>query len=172
MVISFGRKAHIAAMILVLGLGAQTVAADAQQRREGGAGSMSIQRGGESRDGGSFAAERYREPRGYARPVQPAGAEIRPQSPDRAYLSHNFTADRPVHVGPYHGPQGWQYRRFRSGQVLPAIFWAPEYRLLDYWLFGLDIPPVGYEWIRYGPDALLIDLDTGQIVQVVYGNFL
>ena len=44
--------------------------------------------------------------------------------------------------------------------------------MLDYWLFGLDVPPYGYEWVRYGPDALLIDLRSGEVIQVVYGRFL
>ena len=32
-------------------------------------------------------------------------------------------------------------------------------------------PPWGYEWVRYGPDAVLIDVRTGQILQVRYGVF-
>ncbi len=50
------------------------------------------------------------------------------------------------------------------------------YFVRDYWLdnyedFGLMDPPDGYTWVRYGPDALLIDEDTGEVVQVVYGVF-
>ncbi|HEL3249660.1 TPA: RcnB family protein, partial [Stenotrophomonas maltophilia] len=40
-----------------------------------------------------------------------------------------------------------------------------------FWLFGLDMPPMGYEWVRHGPDALLINTGNGEIVQVVYGRF-
>jgi Ni/Co efflux regulator RcnB len=52
------------------------------------------------------------------------------------------------------------------------VFWAPRYFLSDYWLFGLEVPPVGYEWVRYGDDALLIDVNTGMILQVEYGVFV
>ena len=53
----------------------------------------------------------------------------------------------------------------------PRAFWASEYYLSDYWLFGLEVPPVGYEWVRNGADALLIDTNTGEILQVEYGVF-
>ena len=32
-------------------------------------------------------------------------------------------------------------------------------------------PPYGYVWVRYGDDALLVDVDTGEILRVVYGVF-
>jgi Nickel/cobalt transporter regulator len=38
-------------------------------------------------------------------------------------------------------------------------------------LGGLEIPPVGCEWVRDGDDALLIDTNTGAILQVEYGAF-
>jgi Ni/Co efflux regulator RcnB len=43
--------------------------------------------------------------------------------------------------------------------------------LADYWLFALEVPPVGYEWVRYGVDALLINTSNGEILQVEYGVF-
>lgn len=56
--------------------------------------------------------------------------------------------------------------------MLPEPFWDDQYWLGDYWLFGLDVPPVGYEWICYGPDAILVNISTGEIAQVVYDEFL
>jgi Ni/Co efflux regulator RcnB len=29
----------------------------------------------------------------------------------------------------------------------------------------------GYQWVRYGPDLLLVDIATGQVVDVRYGVF-
>lgn len=116
--------------------------------------------------------ERERPPSAYARPEPPRAAQTRPQKLDRSYYNHNFSADHGYHIGPYHAPKGYHYRRWVYGDVLPPTFWAQDYWLTDYWLFGLDVPPMGYEWVRYGPDALLIDLATGEIVQVVYGRFL
>ncbi len=46
----------------------------------------------------------------------------------------------------------------------------------DYWIgnyvsFGLIGPPDGYQWVRVGDDALLVDVDTGEVLQVEYGVF-
>jgi hypothetical protein len=48
---------------------------------------------------------------------------------------------------------------------------APQYLIGDYWLFGLEVPPVNYEWVRDGNDALLVDTNSGDILQVEYGVF-
>lgn len=124
-------------------------------------------RGGQAR-----TVEPERAPRGYQRVERPAGAEVRPQQFDRQVYNHNFRAERTYHIGPYHPPRGFYYRRWGYGEVLPRIYWSQRYWLSDYWLFGLEVPPVGCEWVRYGPDALLIDIRSGQVIQVVYGRFL
>ncbi len=54
---------------------------------------------------------------------------------------------------------------------MPAVFWSPDYYVTDYDSFGLDVPPPGFQWIRYGPDLLLIDLSDGEVAQVVYGAY-
>jgi len=54
---------------------------------------------------------------------------------------------------------------------LPRAYFAPEYIISDYWLFALEVPPVGYEWVRDDGDALLVSTDTGEILQVVHGTF-
>ena len=46
-----------------------------------------------------------------------------------------------------------------------------NYWLMDFLMYGLDEPPAGYVWVRYGPDALLIDEYDGEIVEVEYGVF-
>jgi hypothetical protein len=33
------------------------------------------------------------------------------------------------------------------------------------------VPPYGYEWIRNGPDALLVDIGSGEVVSSVPGIF-
>jgi Ni/Co efflux regulator RcnB len=55
--------------------------------------------------------------------------------------------------------------------VLPTIFWRRNYWISDYWMFGLMNPPYGYVWVRYGEDALLVNVQTGRILQVVYSVF-
>ena len=36
---------------------------------------------------------------------------------------------------------------------------------------GQALPPPGFDWVRSGPDALLIDQFSGRIVQVVRNVF-
>ncbi|MGO4408881.1 MULTISPECIES: RcnB family protein [unclassified Brevundimonas] len=129
-----------------------------------------MQRGPQRDMGPMPRGEPQRMPRDYMPPSRPEGIQNRP-SFDRDFMNHNFQANEGHRIGPYHGPEGFEYRRWRFGEMLPLIFWDEQYWLSDYWLFGLDIPPVGYEWVRYGPDAILVDVATGEIVQVVYDEF-
>ena len=96
---------------------------------------------------------------------------IVPAAVDRGAYQHNFQAARSFKVGPYHRPPGWSARRWGYDEILPRGFWGPQYVLADYWLFALEVPPVGFEWVRYGADALLINTSNGEILQVEYGVF-
>jgi Ni/Co efflux regulator RcnB len=115
--------------------------------------------------------EPHEGPRGYQRPAEPQGWNSRPQQWDRGAYQHNFQAARSYHIGPYRRPPGWTAHRWGYGEILPRAYWGPQYLIGDYWLFGLEIPPGGYEWVRDGSDALLIDTNTGEILQVEYGVF-
>jgi Ni/Co efflux regulator RcnB len=117
------------------------------------------------------AAEPHPGPRGYERVNEPHGWNARPATVDRDAYRHNFQAARSYRIGPYHRPSGWHEHRWVYGEVLPRAYWAPEYIIGDYWLFALEVPPAGYEWIRDGNDALLIDVSSGEILQVEYGVF-
>lgn len=115
--------------------------------------------------------ESHPGPRGYQRPEAPQGWNNRPHDVDRGAYQHNFQAQRSYHIGPYHHPQGWHEHHWVYGEVLPRAYWAPEYLIGDYWLFGLEVPPVGFEWVRDGSDAMLINTGDGTILQVEYGVF-
>jgi len=86
-------------------------------------------------------------------------------------LRRVVTAGRHFHHGSYHRPNGWYYRRWNYGDFLPALFFGQSYWLEDYDDFDLPYPPPGTVWVRYGNDSLLVDEDTGEIIQVVYGIF-
>jgi Ni/Co efflux regulator RcnB len=116
--------------------------------------------------------KRHPDTPGHARLTRPAAPEARPKTVDRNRYEHNFQARHAYGIGPYHPPAGFTYQRWHHGEVLPAAFWASSYVLADYGLFGLDVPPVGFEWIRYGPDAVLVDMRTGEILQIVYRTFV
>jgi Ni/Co efflux regulator RcnB len=90
---------------------------------------------------------------------------------DHAAYRHNFQAQRSFKIGPYHRPAGWVDHRWGFGEILPRAYWSAEYVLADYWLFALEVPPAGYEWVRDGSDALLVSTATGEILQVEYGVF-
>jgi Ni/Co efflux regulator RcnB len=83
----------------------------------------------------------------------------------------NRTSAVRYHYRPYEPPHGYYYRRWAYGQVLPTVYWSQNYWLTDYYSFGLVNPPYGYVWVRYGPDALLINVYNGQILSVEYNVF-
>ena len=55
--------------------------------------------------------------------------------------------------------------------TLPVAFWARDYWLTDFNEYDLPPPPFGAVWVRVGDDALLIDQDSGEIIEVDYGVF-
>jgi Ni/Co efflux regulator RcnB len=71
----------------------------------------------------------------------------------------------------YVKPAGWYSHRWVYGERLPRAFFAPDYFILDFAAFGLISPWDGYEWVRYGDDALLIDVETGEVIRVEYDVF-
>jgi Ni/Co efflux regulator RcnB len=90
---------------------------------------------------------------------------------DRHAYQRAFNAPRHFHVGVYVRPNGWYYRRWTYGQILPALFWSQNYWLGNYVDYGLADPPPGFVWVRYGDDALLVDQNSGEVLQVEYGVF-
>jgi Ni/Co efflux regulator RcnB len=87
---------------------------------------------------------------------------------DRSRWQRNYRAERRYHWNNYRRPHGWYYRRWTFGQILPLLFWSQNYWINSYWNYGLDDPPYGYVWVRYGDDALLVNVQTGRILRVVY----
>jgi Ni/Co efflux regulator RcnB len=82
------------------------------------------------------------------------------------------TASRHFRAGAYRAPQHYSYRRYNIGERLDAEYYARDYWLTDFAAYDLVAPPDGYVWVRFGPDALLIDEDTGEVLQVEYGVFI
>ncbi|HWA92122.1 MAG TPA: RcnB family protein [Rhizomicrobium sp.] len=84
----------------------------------------------------------------------------------------NITAPHRYHAAKiYVRPAGWYPHRWVYGERLPRAFFAPDYFILDFAAYGLIAPWEGYEWVRYGDDALLIDLETGEVIRVEYDVF-
>jgi Ni/Co efflux regulator RcnB len=72
----------------------------------------------------------------------------------------------------YHWPRGQFYHRYRAGMRMQSFFWLTDYVIVDYDDYELAAPSAACEWVRYGPDLLLINLSTGEVVDVVYGAFV
>lgn len=90
---------------------------------------------------------------------------------DRKTYQRNFTAPHQYHIAQYHRPHGWYEHRWGYGEILPALFWTQNYWLGDYYDYGLPDPPPGFVWVRYGDDALLVDENSGEVLQVEYSLF-
>jgi hypothetical protein len=101
-------------------------------------------------------------------PGPPSGGFVHPGGPQFTYHGHPFNR---VHINPFIYPPGWVYRQWAIGAILPPLFLTPGYFYPDWATLGLSPPPPGYQWVRYGPDLLLVELDNGQVVDVVYGVF-
>ena len=68
-------------------------------------------------------------------------------------------------------PPGWTYRRWAVGAVLPAVFLTKPYHYADYAALGLPHPAAGHQWVRYGPDLLMVDTRSGAVLHAAHGVF-
>jgi hypothetical protein len=97
------------------------------------------------------------------------GDGVGPHAPARVfYQGRSFSS---FHAAPFYYPGGWGYRRWTVGQILPGLFLSQGYFIGNWAAYGLGPPPPGLQWVRYGPDALLVNVYTGQVVDTVYGVF-
>lgn len=71
---------------------------------------------------------------------------------------------------PFRHPPGWYVRTWVFGDFLPHGWYTPSY-YLDWWSYGLPMPPIGAEWVRSGDDALLVDTWSGEVLSVYYDLF-
>jgi Ni/Co efflux regulator RcnB len=126
------------------------------------------------RPGGGMAGPRPGGMAGPNRGTFNQGGQVRSGGQGRRDFSQwhrNFNAPRRFQAPAYRRPSGWYAHRWTFGEILPALFWARDYWLTDYYDFGLMPPPPGTVWVRYGQDALLIDEYSGEVIQVEYGVF-
>ncbi len=73
---------------------------------------------------------------------------------------------------PWVYPQGYAYRLWVAGAIFPPLFWSsPTYYYTDWDAMGLPPPDPGFQYVQYGPDLLLVNVATGEVVQVFPGAF-
>ena len=58
-------------------------------------------------------------------------------------------------------------RSWGFGDYLPHGWYGQSEWLLDPWTYDLPLPPPGFDWVRVGDDAVLIDRFNGRVIQVV-----
>lgn len=72
----------------------------------------------------------------------------------------------------YHAPYAnYRYSRLSLGFMLGASFLHQRYLISDPWQYRLPAAYPGYQWVRYYSDVLLVDIRTGQVVDVIYDFF-
>jgi Ni/Co efflux regulator RcnB len=169
-----GRRLPVALALLLLWGGATTALAQQQQEKREHRPTAATPHPAArpaARAATAPRGEPYPGPQRYQAVTAPKGWNAQPKTFTRSAYQHNFQAPRSYRIGSYQRPTGWVARRWAYGQILPRAFWVPQYVIADYWLFGLQVPPVGYAWVRYGADALLVNMTTGAILQAEYGVF-
>ena len=50
-------------------------------------------------------------------------------------------------------------------------YYSSRYWINDPWYYRLPYAPPGTRWVRYYDDAILVDMWSGQVVDVIYNFF-
>ena len=74
-------------------------------------------------------------------------------------------------LGRYHDPYGWGYRRFSIGFNIWPSYYGSNYWLGDPWMYRLPPAYGPYRWVRYYDDAILVNVYTGFVVDVIHNFF-
>ena len=73
-------------------------------------------------------------------------------------------------LGIYYDPFGYGYQQFNIGFRLAPVYFGERY-WIDPAMYELPYPPPGTQWIRYWNDAVLVDIYSGEVVDVIHGFF-
>lgn len=75
-------------------------------------------------------------------------------------------------VGAYYDPFGYGYFGFGIGSYIDAGYYAEDYWIADPYYYHLPVAYPGTRWVRYYNDVLLIDINTGEVIDVINNFFL
>ncbi|MDB5726384.1 MAG: hypothetical protein JWQ16_3138, partial [Novosphingobium sp.] len=65
----------------------------------------------------------------------------------------------------------WSYRRLGIGFTLQPLFYSNNYWINDPGNYRLPEAYGPYRWVRYYDDALLVDIYSGRVVDVINAFF-
>jgi len=88
----------------------------------------------------------------------------------RVTWNHGWNGHRYRAPARYYYPRGYAYQSWRVGYRLPLVFLSSRY-YVDYSTYGLALPPYGCRWLRVDGDLLLVEIDSGEIVDILYGFY-
>ena len=74
----------------------------------------------------------------------------------------------PSYYSPY---RNHRYSRFSIGFFLQPLFYSQRYRIGNPYQYRLPAAPYGTQWVRYYNDVLLVDIYTGEVIDVIYDFF-
>lgn len=75
-------------------------------------------------------------------------------------------------LGRYSAPYyNYSYRRIGIGFTLGSLFFGSRYWINDPWSYRLPDVYGPYRWVRYYDDVLLVNVYTGDVVDVIYDFF-
>lgn len=87
------------------------------------------------------------------------------------YSYRNQYRDR-YRLGRYYSPySNYRYNRLSIGFRLGSLFYGSRYWINDPWQYRLPEAYGPYRWVRYYDDALLVDIYTGEVVDVIHDFF-
>ncbi len=75
------------------------------------------------------------------------------------------------HFSFYYDPFGWGYQPYSIGWRLWPSYYGSNFWIDDPWQYRLPYAPPGTRWVRYYDDALLVDMWSGEVVDVIYDFF-
>ncbi|GAA4769476.1 hypothetical protein GCM10023219_14710 [Stakelama sediminis] len=81
--------------------------------------------------------------------------------------THRDVYRRPAYVGPH----GYRYRPVAVGYRFAAPYYARRYWISDWATYRLPRPAAYHRWVRYGNDAVLVNMRTGRVLRVYTGFF-
>jgi hypothetical protein len=93
---------------------------------------------------------------------------------DRRYAWQDYRrSNRHIYRLPRYQPPRWgySYRRWSPGFRWDSWYYSRSYWIADPWYYRLPPAYGDYRWVRYYDDAVLVDIRTGEIIDIIYAFF-